>query len=312
MALGRKGRSALLGAIVAAAACWAPAAASADALVAAAGDIACDPASGSFNSGLGTSSSCRQAATARLIAGQGYATVLGLGDMQYEAGEYPDFLTSYDLSWGAFRAQTHPAVGNHEYGTPGADGYFDYFDGVGIDDGPAGVRGAGYYSFNVGRWHLIALNSNCGRVSCAAGSPQEQWLRADLAATRKKCVLAYWHHPRYSSGEHGSSKATTQFWRDLYKAHADVVLSGHDHDYERFAQMNAFGRMKPDRGIREFVVGTGGKSHYGFDGAVAGSKRRIANRFGILRLKLRKGRYAWRFLREGTGAVLDSGRADCV
>lgn len=199
--------------------------------IAAAGDIACDPASGSFNGGLGVGLECRQRATSDLLVGAGYEAVLGLGDLQYEDGAFSKFGASYDPSWGRVKAVTHPAPGNHEYLTAGAAGYYQYFGAA------AGDPAKGYYSFDLAGWHLIALNSNCSAVGgCGAGSAQEQWLRADLAAhASATCTLAYWHHPRFSSGEHESDSTYQALWQALYDANADLVLVGHDHDYERFA-----------------------------------------------------------------------------
>jgi len=174
---------------------------------------------------------------------------------------------------------------------PGAAGYFDYFGTA------AGRRSPGYYSFNLGRWHLIALNSECAQVGgCATGSPQERWLRADLAAPPARCVLAYWHKPRFSSGMHGNNATYTAFWQALHGAGADVVLVGHDHDYERFAPQTPHGRADPARGIRQFVVGTGGKTHYGFRTIRANSQVRNSRTFGVLRLALHPAGYDWRFV----------------
>ena len=187
----------------------------------------------------GTGSTCRQLATSNTLVRGHYASVLALGDTQYEDGAYEKFVASYDPSWGRVKSITKPAPGNHEYESPGATGYYRYFGRA------AGDPRKGYYSFDVGRWHLIALNSNCSAVGgCGAGSPQEQWLRRDLAAHPAACTLAYWHHPRFSSGLHGSDSTYTAFWQALYDAGADVVLSGHDHDYERFARADAERRSR--------------------------------------------------------------------
>ncbi|HEY5873045.1 MAG TPA: metallophosphoesterase, partial [Gaiellaceae bacterium] len=222
--------------------------------IAAAGDIACDPGSPRFGNGLGTGFDCRQRATSDLLVGGGYEAVLALGDIQYEVGAGDAFEASYDASWGRVKPVTRPVPGNHEYRTAGAAGYFEYF-GAG-----AGDPTTGYYSYGLGNWHVVALNSNCAAVGgCDAGSTQERWLRADLAAHPSRCTLAYWHHPRYSSGWHGSDSSYVAFWQALVDADADLVLVGHDHDYERFAPQDAGGRRDLERGIREFVVGTGGK-----------------------------------------------------
>ena len=170
----------------------------------------------------------------------GYAAVLLLGDIQYEDGAYSKFLASYDPSWGRVKSITKPAPGNHEYQSGSAADYYRYFGAA------AGDPAKGYYSYDLGGWHLVALNSNCSFVGgCGAGSPQEQWLRADLAAHPASCTLAYWHHPRFSSGAHGSDATYTAFWQALYDANAEVVLVGHDHDYERFAPQTSERRARP-------------------------------------------------------------------
>lgn len=277
-----------------------------DPMIAAAGDIACDPADSNFRGGAGTASACRMKATSDLLLGMELAGVLALGDNQYEDGALPKFRQSYDPSWGRLKSLTRPAVGNHEYGQPNASGHFAYF-------GPAaGDPANGYYSFDIGTWHLIALNSNCSRVGgCGAGSPQELWLKADLAAHPAACTLAYWHHPRFSSGLHGSDLAYDAFWRDLYDAGADVVLVGHDHDYERFAPQDPRGAADPVRGIREFVVGTGGKTHYWFRSPQPNSEVRNWDTFGVLVLTLRSLGYDWRFISEPGRSFADSGRGFC-
>jgi hypothetical protein len=269
-----------------------------DPVIVAAGDIACDPGHSSFNSGNGSSSRCRQRFTSTLL--RGATAVLPLGDNQYEDGARSKYLRSYAPSWGAYKAITHPVPGNHEYLTPGARGYYQYFGSA------AGPRGRGYYSYDLGAWHLIALNSE---IEADAGSPQERWLRADLAATRKSCILAYWHKPRFSSGVHGNDDEFDAFWRALYAAHADVVLTGHDHEYERFALQNPDARADRN-GIREFVVGTGGRSLRRFKAPEPNSQVRRTDVFGVLRLTLHPGSYEWRFLPEN-GAFTDRGRTAC-
>ena len=271
----------------------------------AAGDIACDPASDSFNGGAGTTGNCHMRATADLIAAAKPDAVLVLGDNQYERGTLSQFKNSFDLSWGRFKSLIRPAVGNHEYLTSGAAGYFDYFGAR------AGERGKGYYSYDVGAWHIVALNSNCGEVGgCGTGSAQEKWLRADLAANPKKCTLAYWHHPRFSSGEHGSNSSMSALWRVLYDAGAEVVLSGHDHDYERFAPQDASGHADA-RGLRQFVVGTGGKSHYAFKAVKANSQVRRSDTYGVLNLTLKASSYTWKFMPEAGKSFSDSGSSSC-
>jgi hypothetical protein len=257
--------------------------------IAAAGDVACGKSSGG--------ASCQQAQTAAVINAGNYAAVLALGDLQYENGALADFQKYYDATWGAFKGITHPAVGNHEYNTKGAVGYYSYFGAR------AGDPKKGYYSFDLGSWHLISLNSNCSQAGgCGAGSPQERWLRADLAAHRSSCTIAYWHHPRYSSGDHGNQTQTQPLWAVLAAARTELVLAGHDHIYERFA---------PIDGIRSFVVGTGGRNLTSFKTPKPGSETRL-KQFGVLDLELRDGSYTWRFLAAPGRAVLDSGSAGCT
>ena len=273
--------------------------------IAAAGDIACDPGSPRFGNGLGTGFDCRQRATSDLLVGGGYEAVLALGDIQYEVGAVDAFEASYDASWGRVKPVTRPVPGNHEYHTAGAAGYFEYF-GAG-----AGDPTKGYYSYELGDWHVVALNSNCAAVGgCDAGSAQERWLRADLAAHPSRCTLAYWHHPRYSSGRHGSDSSYVAFWQALVDADADLVLVGHDHDYERFAPQDAGGRRDLERGIREFVVGTGGKNLRPFTRVSPNSEARDATSLGVLELTLGANAYEWRF-RAAVGSFTDSGSASC-
>jgi hypothetical protein len=267
-------------------------------VIAAAGDIACEPGRPT------TASECHQAGTGALIGTLKAAAVLTLGDNQYEDGALAKFQQSFAASWGRIGVPLHPAAGNHDFGVPGGGGYFAYFGAA------AGEAGRGWYSFDLGGWHLVALNSNCGAIGgCSAGSPQEQWLRSDLAAHPAGCTLAYWHHPRFSSGPHGDEPATGPLWQALSDASAEVVLTGHDHLYERFAPLTAAGT--PDQaGIREFVVGTGGRSLYPIVRPHSHSEFRQAGTFGVLALTLDAGAYQWRFLDE-TGVTGDQGRAAC-
>ena len=234
-------------------------------------------------------------------------TVLTLGDTAYDHGSADEFRRCYSPSWGRFRDRTYPAPGKHDYQTTDASGYYEFF-------GPrAGQSGKGWYSFDRGRWHLIALNSNCDAVGgCQPGSEQERWLRADLAAHPARCTLAFWHHPRFSSGTtHGSDPAVGGLWTALYQAGADVVLVGHEHNYERFAPLDPLGGVDPARGVREFVVGTGGKSHYPFGPPLPGSEVRNSDSFGLLELQLRPTGYSWRFLPAQGGSFQDSGSGRC-
>lgn len=270
-----------------------------DHVIAAAGDIACD-------SNSPGSTTCRQLYTSNLLVRGRYATVLTLGDNQYESGSLSDFQAYFSPTWGRVKPSIKPAPGNHEYETRGAAGYYDYFGPV------AGDRDKGYYSYDVGSWHIIALNSSCDDIGgCDTGSAQEMWLKADLAANSARCTLAYWHHPRFSSGDtHGSDSDYDAFWRALYADGADVVLNGHEHNYERFAPQNPSG-VADSLGIRQFVAGTGGKSHYGFGSPIANSQVRNSDTFGILQLTLRPRSYDWRFVPEAGKSFTDKGRWPC-
>ncbi|MFN2626259.1 MAG: metallophosphoesterase [Mycobacteriales bacterium] len=279
----------------------------ADPRIAAAGDIACDVGDAAYNDGAGDPAACRMRATADLLRRLNPSWVLPLGDLQYQSGAIHQFETSYGASWGTMRARTRPVPGNHEYGVPGAEGYFEYFGAI------AGARGKGWYSYDVGRWHLIALNANCGAIGgCGVGSPEERWLRADLAKhSAARCTLAYWHQPRWSSGLHGDDPAYDAFWRALYRAGADVVLNGHDHDYERFAPQSPAGVADAPRGIREFVVGTGGESHYPIKAPALTSEFRLPFTYGVLALTLHATSYDWEFAPVDSRPVRDSGTASC-
>jgi len=272
---------------------------SSDPVVMTAGDIACKPGAAV------TATTCHQARTAGLLTAEPWlSSVLMLGDGQYEDGSLEEYTgpDGYDATWGRLKAITRPTPGNHDYHVLGAPGYFAYFGTV------ANLAENGVYSFDLGSWHLISLNSE---ISAAVGSPQEQWLRADLAATEQSCILAYWHRPRFSSGDHGSSTSLRPLWQALYDAGADVVLSGHDHDYERFAPQDAAGLATPS-GVRQFVVGTGGASHSPFPGESApNSEVRDATTFGVLRMVLHPAGYDWRFVPDTDGGFADSGSAPC-
>jgi hypothetical protein len=281
----------------------------ADPTVVAAGNIACDANSPYYNGGAGTATRCRQAATGQLLTGA--SAVLALGDNQYPSGSLSAYQASYDPTWGIAKSITHPVPGTREYSASPATGYFDYFNGPGADSGAAGLRGPGYYSFDLGAWHLIALNTNCSRVSCARGSDQESWLRADLAAHPTSCTLAFGHAPRFSSGKPGGSLAVKPLWQALYDAGADVVLSAHARHYERFAPQAPSGRLDAPYGIRQFVAGTGGYAL----GALGPSKPRSEIRqnavFGVLELTLRPTSYDWRFVPEAGATFADTGTGLC-
>ena len=258
-----------------------------DPVVVADGDIVCGVAS--------AGAACKQMETSNLAIGLNPTAVLVLGDNQYEDGAYYDFQKYYEPSWGRLKAITYPVVGNHEYLTPKAQGYFDYFNGIGNQTGIAGDRAKGYYAFNIGSWRLYALNSNCSEAGgCQAGSPQEKWLRSDLAANPHQCVLAYYHHPLYTSGSR-DLPAAKPLYQALYDYSADVVLAGHEHNYERFARMDANGNLN-SKGVREFVVGTGGRNFTQFVRNAPGSEVRNDNTFGVLKLTLHQSSYDAEFI----------------
>lgn len=264
------------------------------------------PPSGVVFVGAGDIASCSSTgdeATATLLDGIP-GDVFTLGDNVYENGTATEFSNCYGPSWGRHLSRTHPAAGNHDYNTPGATGYYGYFGAA------AGDPSTGYYSYDLGGWHLIVLNSN---LSMSVGSAQEQWLRADLAAHQSAgCTLAYWHHPRFSSGSgHGNEPATQPLWQALYDYNADLVLGGHDHDYERFAPQTPAGAADPVRGIREFVVGTGGRSHYALGTLQPNSEVFNGVTFGVLKLILSSGGYSWQFVPVAGSAFTDSGSGSC-
>ena len=260
--------------------------------------------------GAGDIASCSSSgdeATATLldnIAG----TVYTLGDNVYDNGTSAEYTNCYTPSWGRHNARTKPTPGNHEYNSAGATGYYSYFGAA------AGDPSKGYYSYELGDWHIIVLNSNssCAAVSCAAGSPQEQWLRADLAASVKVCTLAYWHHPRFNSGaSHGNNTDVAPLWNALYEFNADVILNGHEHVYERFAPQTPAAVADPARGIRQFTVGTGGRSHYTFGSIQPNSQVREGNTYGVLKLTLRATGYDWQFVPVAGATFTDSGTGSC-
>jgi 3',5'-cyclic AMP phosphodiesterase CpdA len=237
---------------------------------------------------VGSCSSRGDEATARLLD-RLPGTIALLGDSVYESGTPEEYRRCF--AWARHKARIRPAVGNHEYLTPGASGYFSYF------------KVPQWYSYEFGAWHVVVLNSNCGPAGgCGSDSPQARWLRADLAAHPAACTLAYAHHPRFSSGPHGSDATLADLWRILARAHVDLYLAGHDHDYERFAPVN---------GLRQFVVGTGGRSHYPVLRRLPGSRAEQSSTFGVLALTLRPSGYSWRFVPVAGGTYRDYGSAAC-
>lgn len=233
-------------------------------------------------------------------------TVVVLGDSVYPNGTRGEFADCYGPTWGRFLDRTRPAPGNHEYRTKDAAGYFAYFGER------AGDRDEGWYAYDLGAWRIYALNSNCTEIGgCDSRSAQVRWLKADLAVNPRACVLAYWHHPRYSSGRHGSNPAVDGLWDTLYDAGAEVVLNGHEHTYERFAPQSDAGRLDPDAGIVEFVVGTGGYTHYEFPKVLATSRVRNNTAFGVLEVTLSPGSWSARFVPVAGTAFTDEASGTC-
>lgn len=264
--------------------------------------------------GAGDIASCKDLkgarATAKLIE-QIPGTVFAAGDLAYESGVWEQFRDCYGTTWGKFKERTKPALGNHEYKDKTAAGYFDYWGKQG------GPRGKGYYSYDLGAWHIVVLNTNCdvpGLGGCAEGSPQEMWLKDDLSQHANACVLAYGHHPLFSSGlskKHAVHPELKPLWQDLYAAHAAVVLAGHEHSYERFAPQDPDGKADPENGIREIVVGTGGRSHHLLGLPTANSEVHNWDTYGVLKLMLSSGKYTWEFIPEEGKAFHDSGSGVC-
>jgi Calcineurin-like phosphoesterase len=280
----------------------------ADPVIAAAGDIACGPDDFLMFP-------CEHVATSDALLALDPDAVLVLGDTQYNSGRLADFQQFYDPSWGRVKAISWPVIGNHEYSTPGGAGYFDYFNGAGARTGRAGDRAiGGYYSFDLGAWHIVALNSNCAQVpgGCGPGSPQERWLRADLAARRTSCTLAFAHHPLWAS-DNGAFRtpAIRPLVEALYEADTELLLVGHDHDYERFAPSAPDQSVDPARGLRQIIVGTGGRDLSGFGPVQPNSEVRNSTAFGVLKVTLGSGSYAWEFVRAAGGQNSDSGSQAC-
>jgi hypothetical protein len=274
---------------------------SSDPVLIGAGDIA-----DGFNLNLASSM-----ATAALLDANPGATVFAAGDLAYDNGSDGDFAKSYDPTWGRARARTIPVIGNHEYNTLNAAGFFSYF-------GPAaGDPTKGYYSLNVGAWHIVVINSNCSKVGgCNVGSPQDAWLRNDLASHTQICTLALWHAPYYTSvasGQGVTADAEMQpIWQDLYNASADLVVNGHAHNYERFAPQDANGNLDTAKGLVEIIAGTGGESHMTFGKALsANSVAQNSTAYGVLKLTLHASSYDWQFIPQAGQTFNDSGTQTC-
>lgn len=279
----------------------------ADPTIAAAGDIACGASDPNYNGGVGTASACRMLATSDLLTTGGYTAVLTLGDNMQSDPSPTGFATVFNSTWGRVKPIIHPEAGNHDYGYQGAQGYFGYFGAA------AGDPRLGYYSFDLGTWHVVALNSNCTKISggCAAGGSEDVWLRADLAAHAGQCILAFDHHPRYSSGHDGDNVSVSDLYSDLYAAGADVLLSGHSHDYERFLPQDNAAHADPAHGITQFVVGTGGSFFTGIGTVHPNSVVRQNSTFGVVSLTLHPTSYDWRFVPEAGKTWTDSGSRGC-
>ena len=262
------------------------------------------PAAGVVFVGSGDIGACEldgKEQTAQLldkIAGTVYTT----GDNAYPHGTDTDFANCYDASWGRHKARTMPTPGNHEYHTAGAAGYFKYY---GANAGPPG---RGYYGYDLGQWRIISLNSN---VSTTSSSEQVTWLKADLAANPKKCTLAYWHHPLFSSGKHGDGTFTQPLWQALDDADADLILTGHHHSYERFAPQTPTGLADPVRGIRQFVIGSGGTDFHAFGPPKPNSEVRDNVTWGVVKFTLYADRYDWEFIPVAGKTFTDRGTEMC-
>lgn len=268
-------------------------------MIAAVGDIACQA------SAPVTAATCRHGYVARAIKRTRPDSVWLLGDIQYPKATLADLQASFGKFFAPMRGLWRPTPGNHEYYTPNAAGYYDFFGKA------AGPSRRGYYSFNLKNWHLISLNSNCDIIDCRENSAQLKWLRADLKKNKNRCTAAFWHHPLYSSGDvHGDDPLARPLWQVMQKHRAEFVLTGHDHDFEAFARQDAFGRRDAKRGLMQFVVGTGGKSAYRFDKISSNSRVRITNSFGFLSMQLKQNSFVWRYVEEG-GTVRAKGSGHC-
>jgi acid phosphatase type 7 len=233
-------------------------------------------------------------------------TVMALGDLAYPNGTAAQFEDCYDPTWGRHKERTRPIPGNHDYHTKGAAAYLDYFGKAAVNP-----EGDPWYSYDLGAWHIIALDSDCEETNdCVLESKQGRWLTADLAASDAMCTMAMWHVPRFSSGFHQNDNDLDAFWRILYAAGADVIVNGHDHDYERFAPQDPDAVEDRQRGIREFVAGTGGTTLRPFEELAANSELRAALMHGVLKFTLHPTSYEWEFI-PTVGDFRDSGSAAC-
>jgi hypothetical protein len=286
-----------------------------DPTIVAAGDIACKAGS------TPTATSCQQVATSNLAISLKPDYVLPLGDDQYELGSLSDFQTMYDPSWGRLNPISYPVPGNHEYGyigtaiePTGGAGYFTYFGDRSHPQQPGCTSNCtSYYSYDIGSWHVIALDSQCAVIGgCNPGNPEYNWLLSDLNAhANAKCTLAYWHIPLYSSSQDHQPDMKS-IYSLLYTKKADLVLTGHAHFYERFGPQDANGNLDTVNGIPQFIVGSGGRNFFSIrDTPSANSEARIANTFGVLQMTLSNGGYSWKFAPTGSSTANDSGSGTC-
>jgi len=286
-----------------------------DPVVVAGGDVACAPDYRGYNGGQGSPGKCHMKATSDLVLGISPAKVLELGDFQYDDGNLAFANASYGPTWGRFKSITQPAVGNHEYGTGGAGGYFSYFGNAATPLQPGCVKNCdGWYSFDIGSWHVVMLNSECTRISggagCAAGSPQQRWLDADLATHPALCTAVIEHRPRWSSNSFASPDVQPLI-NTMYARKVDLLLTGHAHSYERFAPQNAAGARDDAAGIREIIAGTGGSFFTGFGTVAANSEVHKSKVFGVLKLTLHPSSYDWAFIADPSTPFADWGTGTC-
>ena len=233
-------------------------------------------------------------------------TVFTAGDNVYESATEAAFRDCYEPSWGRHLARTRPAAGNHDWASGTIRAYLDYFGAR-----AAGPEGETWYAYELGAWRIIVLDSDCGAVGgCDPDSAQGRWLAETLSGSDARCTLAVWHHPRFSSGYHGNDAGVAPFWKALYEAGADVIINGHDHDYERFAPQDPSGTEDRARGLREFVVGTGGRALRRFYDIQPNSELRASLDHGVLALTLHEGSYSWQF-HAATTDFSDRGTARC-
>jgi hypothetical protein len=240
-------------------------------------------------------------ATANLLSRYASSTLLLFNGDATNTGAFSEFSTCFNTTYGKYKAQIRPEPGNHEYGTSGGSGYYSYY---GTQAKP---QGQSYYSFNIGTWHIVGLNSE---IDVSATSAQPAWLKNDLAANRTQCTLAYWHEPRWSSGNHGNNTFVSALWQTLYDNNVDLVFNGHDHDYERFAPQNPSGVADSARGIREFVIGTAGAPPYAFSTIRANSEAKMTGSYGLVQFTLHPSSYDWKWI-GATGSFADSGTTAC-